>query len=110
MCYYKHLRRSVRTSASVGADICVGRYGHLRRSVRTSASVGADICIGRCGHLRRSVQTSASVGARRANASLRRLLLQVKHAKVSAWTDYLSPNCQYCLLFIVFTGDFGIGT
>ena len=29
----------MRTSASVDADICVGRYGHLRRSMRTSASV-----------------------------------------------------------------------
>ena len=29
-------------SASVGADVCVGRCGRLRRSVRMSASVGAD--------------------------------------------------------------------
>ena len=36
-------------SASVGADVCVGRCGCLRRSVRTSASVGADVCVGRCG-------------------------------------------------------------
>ena len=85
-------------------------FYHLRRSMRTSASVDTDVCAGRCGHLRRSVQTSASVGARRANASLRRLLLQVKHAKMSTWADYLSPNCQCCLLFIVFMGDFGIGT
>ena len=51
----------MRTSASVDADICVGRCGRLRRSVRTSASVGADICVGRYGHLRRSIRTSASV-------------------------------------------------
>ncbi|WP_444302171.1 hypothetical protein [Leyella stercorea] len=43
-------------SASVGADVCVGRCGCLRRSVRTSASVGADVCVGRCGCLRRSVR------------------------------------------------------
>ncbi len=35
-------RRSLRASASVGAYVCVGRYGCLRRSVRMSASVGAD--------------------------------------------------------------------
>ena len=29
-------------SASVDADVCVGRCGCLRRSVRMSASVGAD--------------------------------------------------------------------
>ena len=50
-------------SASVGADVCVGRCGCLRRSVRMSASVGADVCIGRCGCLHRSVRMSASVGA-----------------------------------------------
>ena len=32
----------MRTSASVDADVCVGRYEHLRRSMRTSASVDAD--------------------------------------------------------------------
>ena len=31
---YEHLRRSIRASASVGADVCVGRYEHLRRSMR----------------------------------------------------------------------------
>ncbi|EHJ41398.1 hypothetical protein HMPREF0673_00829 [Leyella stercorea DSM 18206] len=46
--YFYHPRRSIRASASVDADICVGRYGHLRRSMRTSASVGADVCVGRC--------------------------------------------------------------
>ena len=35
-------RRSMRMSASVDADVCVGRYGCLRRSVRISASVDAD--------------------------------------------------------------------
>ena len=48
-------------SASVGADVCVGRCGHLRRSVRTSASVGADVCVGRYGRLRRSVRTEKHV-------------------------------------------------
>ena len=50
-------------SASVDADVCVGRCGCLRRSVRMSASVGADVCVGRCRCLRRSVRMSASVGA-----------------------------------------------
>ena len=36
-------------SASVGADVCVGRCGCLRRSVQMSAPVGADVCVGRCG-------------------------------------------------------------
>ncbi len=41
-----HPRRSMRTSASVGADVCVGRCGYLRRSMRMSASVDADdVCI-----------------------------------------------------------------
>ena len=44
------------SSASVDADICVGRCEHLRRSMRTSASVDADICVGRYGHLRRSIR------------------------------------------------------
>ena len=35
-------RRSMRMSASVVADVCVGRYGCLRRSVRMPALVGAD--------------------------------------------------------------------
>ena len=35
-------RRSLRMSASVVADVCVGRYGCLRRSVRMPALVGAD--------------------------------------------------------------------
>ena len=30
-------------------SICVGRYGRLRRSIRTSASVDTDICVGRRG-------------------------------------------------------------
>lgn len=36
-------------SASVDADVCVGRCGRLRRSIRMSVSVGADVCVGRCG-------------------------------------------------------------
>ena len=39
--------RSTQTSASVGADICIGRRRHPHRSTQTSASVGADIRIGR---------------------------------------------------------------
>ena len=38
----------MQTSASVDADIRVGRCRHPRRSVQTSASVGADIRVGRC--------------------------------------------------------------
>ncbi|WP_278518562.1 hypothetical protein [Leyella stercorea] len=37
--------------------IRVGRCGRLRRSMRTSAPVDADICVGRCGRLRRSMRT-----------------------------------------------------
>ena len=43
--------------------IRVGRCARLRRSVRMSASVGADVCVGRCVCLRRSMRMSASVGA-----------------------------------------------
>ena len=42
-------------------------FGHPRRSMRTSASVDADICAGRCGRLRRSMRTSASVDAHHAS-------------------------------------------
>ena len=45
---YPHTRRSMQTSASVDADIRVGRCRHLRRSMQTSAPVDADICVGRC--------------------------------------------------------------
>ena len=69
--YFYHLRRSMRTSASVDADICVGRYEHLRRSMRTSASVDADICVGRYGHLRRSIRTSASVDTNNKNGCIK---------------------------------------
>ncbi|WP_278797814.1 hypothetical protein [Leyella stercorea] len=41
--------------------------GHPHRSMRTSAPVDADICVGRCGHLRRSMRTSASVDAHHAS-------------------------------------------
>ncbi|WP_278698023.1 hypothetical protein [Leyella stercorea] len=36
-------------SASVDADVCVGRCGRLRQSMRMSAPVDADVCAGRCG-------------------------------------------------------------
>ena len=42
-------------------------FGHLRRSMRTSVPVDADICVGRCGRLRRSMRTSASVDAHHAS-------------------------------------------
>ncbi|WP_302293023.1 hypothetical protein [Leyella stercorea] len=42
------LRRSVRISASVDTDVCVGRCGCLRRSIRMSASVDTNVCVGRC--------------------------------------------------------------
>ena len=48
--------RSTRTSASVDADIRIGRRRHPHRSAQTSASVGADIRIGRRRHLHRSTQ------------------------------------------------------
>ena len=53
---YEHLRRSIRASASVGADVCVGRCGCLRRSVRMSASVDTSIRVGRYEHPRRSMR------------------------------------------------------
>ena len=59
--HFKHLRRSMRMSAPVDADVCAGRCGRLRRSMRMSASVDADVCVGRCGCLRRSMRMSASV-------------------------------------------------
>ena len=40
--------------------IRIGRCRHLRRSIRTSVSVDADICAGRCGHLRRSTRMTNS--------------------------------------------------
>ncbi|WP_302426484.1 hypothetical protein [Leyella stercorea] len=43
-------------SASVGADIRVGRRRHPHRSTQASASVGADIRIGRRRHPRRSIR------------------------------------------------------
>ena len=43
--------------------IRIGRCARLRRSMRTSASVGVDVCVGRCGCLRRSMRMSASVDA-----------------------------------------------
>ena len=45
--YMSH--RSMRTSASVGADVCVGRCVCPRRSMRMSASVDAYVCVGRRG-------------------------------------------------------------
>ena len=40
--------------------IRIDRCRHLRRSIRTSASVDADICVSRCGHLRRSTRMANS--------------------------------------------------
>ena len=47
--YFGRIKVHHIASASVDADICVGRCGCLRRSMRKSASVGADVCVGRCG-------------------------------------------------------------
>ena len=55
--------RSTQTSASVDADIRIGRRRHPHQSAQTSASVDADIRIGRRRHPHRSAQTSASVDA-----------------------------------------------
>ena len=43
-------------SASVDADIRIGRRSHPHRSAQTSVSVGADIRIGRRRHPHRSAQ------------------------------------------------------
>ena len=45
--YFGRIKVRHIASASVDADVCVGRCGRLRRSMRMSASVGADVCIGR---------------------------------------------------------------
>ena len=50
-------------------------YPHPRRSMQTSASVDADIRVGRCRHPRRSVQTSASVDAEQKKATTTLLVL-----------------------------------
>ncbi|WP_278775892.1 hypothetical protein [Leyella stercorea] len=49
-------QRPIRTSASVVAYVCVGRYVCLRRSLRMSASVDAYVCVGCCVCLRRSMR------------------------------------------------------
>ena len=59
--YFGRIKVRHIASASVDADVCVGRYGRLRRSVRTSASVDADVCVGRCGRLHRSIRTEKHV-------------------------------------------------
>ncbi|WP_302427735.1 hypothetical protein [Leyella stercorea] len=42
-----HLIFNITSSASVGADIRIGRRRHPHRSAQTSVSVGADVRIGR---------------------------------------------------------------
>ena len=44
---FLHLIFNITASASVDADIRIGRRRHPHRSAQTSASVGADIRIGR---------------------------------------------------------------
>ncbi|WP_455517535.1 hypothetical protein [Leyella stercorea] len=44
---FLHLIFNITASASVGADIRIGRRRHPHRSTQTSASVGADVRIGR---------------------------------------------------------------
>ncbi|WP_278780328.1 hypothetical protein [Leyella stercorea] len=44
---FLHLIFNIRASASVDADIRIGRRRHPHRSAQTSASVGADVRIGR---------------------------------------------------------------
>ena len=43
---FLHLIFNITASASVGADIRIGRRRHPHRSAQTSASVGADVLIG----------------------------------------------------------------
>ncbi|WP_443876164.1 hypothetical protein [Leyella stercorea] len=47
MFYFGVAHRSAQTSASVGADIRIGRRRHPHRSAQMSASVDADVRIGR---------------------------------------------------------------
>ena len=44
---FLHLIFNITASASVDADIRIGRRRHPHRSAQTSASVGADIRVGR---------------------------------------------------------------
>ena len=46
---FYHPHRSMQTSVSVDADICIGRRRHPHRSTQTSVTVDADIRIGRRG-------------------------------------------------------------
>ena len=54
---FLHLIFNIRASASVDADIRIGRRRHPHRSAQTSASVGADVRIGRRRRPHRSAQT-----------------------------------------------------
>ena len=40
--HFKHLRRSVRMSAPVDADVCVGRRGWFVEAIRTGAHIVPD--------------------------------------------------------------------
>ena len=42
-------------------SICVGRCGCLRRSTRMSASVDADVCVGRRGWFVEAIRTEAHI-------------------------------------------------
>gem|GEM_PF-7112560 len=86
----KHPHRSVRTSASVDADVCVGRCGCLRRSVRMSASVGADVCVGRCRTclIILLVPTNSNKNRKEQNFDIEVLLFSLVGCKRSTWLGH----------------------
>ena len=74
-------------SASVGADVCVGRCGCLRRSIRMSASVGADVCVGRCRTclIILLVSTNSNKNRKEQNFDIEVLLFSLVGCKWSTW-------------------------
>ncbi len=74
-------------SASVDADVCVGRCGCLRRSMRMSASVGADVCVGRCGTclITLLVPTNNNKNRKEQNFDIEVLLFSLVGCKWSTW-------------------------
>ncbi len=77
-------------SASVDADVCVGRCGCLRRSVRMSASVGADVCVGRCGTclITLLASTNNNKNRKEQNFDIEVLLFSLVGCKWSTWLGH----------------------
>ena len=77
-------------SASVDADVCVGRCGCLRRSVRMSASVGADVCVGRCRTclITLLASTNNNKNRKEQNFDIEVLLFSLVGCKWSTWLGH----------------------